>query len=68
MKAAAITSNRSHIFFQVDREIRVVELEGTNEVLLFTLSSSANSKLLVLDDGQEIALDDGGIIKRLRVR
>jgi hypothetical protein len=65
--AAAISPNRSHVFFQIGREIRVIEADGTNELLLYTLATDAPSHLIVLEDGQEVVLLDGAEVIRLRV-
>jgi len=67
LKSAAASPDRSHIFFQVGRDVRVVEADGTNELLLFTLSAEESSNLLVLADGTELVLLDGTVVRRLRV-
>lgn len=65
---AALAPNRRHVFFQVGREIRVIEIDGTNELLLFTLDGTNASQLVVLADANELALLDGPVVKRLRIR
>jgi hypothetical protein len=68
LRSAVLGPDRSHIFFQVDREIRVIEKDGGNETLLFLLGEDAPSQLLLLDEAEELALLDQGVVKRLRIR
>lgn len=67
LKTAVLSPRRSHIYFQVGREIRVIETDGTNELLLFSLETDAASQLMVLADGKEIVFLDNEVVKRLRV-
>lgn len=67
LAAAQLSPDRGHVFFQVGREVRVIEKDGTNELLLYTLATEDPCQLVVLSDGKEIALLDGGAVKRLRV-
>ena len=65
---ATLSNDRAHIFFQIDREIRVIELDGTNERLLFTLEAARPAQLIPVEDDRELLLLDGGVVKRLRIR
>jgi len=65
---AALSPNRSHVFFQVDKEIRVIETDGGNELVLFTIGSAGRSQLIVVDEAKDLIILDGDTVKRLRIR
>jgi len=67
LRATVATPDRSHVFFQIGKEIRVIEADGGNELLLYTLQADAPSYLIVQEDGEEVVLLDGGEVIRLRV-
>jgi hypothetical protein len=66
--AAVLSPSRSHVFFQVGQEIRVIETDGMNELLLYTLGSNTNAQLVALAAGKELAFLDNGTVKRLRIQ
>ncbi len=67
LKSAALSLDRGHIYFQIGREVRVIEKDGTNELLLFTLSTDEPSQIIALAQDKEIALLDHGVVRRLRI-
>lgn len=65
---AALGSDRAHIFFQNDRVIKVIEIDGSNETSLYEMQNDNISNLLIANGGKEILLLDGVEVRRSRVR
>lgn len=57
-----------HIVFQQNREIRIIDLDGSNNVFLFNLDSSEPSVFTFRDDGKTIIYLDSGAIKAKAIR
>lgn len=68
LKAAVLAADRGHVFFQVDKELRVIEIDGQNEEVLMHLADSAPSHLMLGENDKELLLLDGGQVVRLKVR
>ncbi len=66
--AAAMYPDNQHLVFQQDNEIRVIELDGTNNILLFSLQSSEPSAISFRDNGRTLIFLDGGQIKAKTIR
>lgn len=52
-------SDRSHVIFQQGREIRVIDIDGSNDKLLATLENDNNSMFVVGNFGKELYFIDG---------
>lgn len=60
---ASLYPDEEHIIFQLEKEIRIVELDGGNNTLLFLLSSSKPTLIAFQDNGRSIIyLDQNKIL------
>ena len=66
--AASLYPDNKHIVFQTGKEIRVVELDGSNNSLLFSLNSSEPTVVSFRDNGREIIYLDQGKIAAKTIR
>jgi hypothetical protein len=53
---------RSHIMFQLDREIHIIERDGSNDTLLATLGSDTSEPFTVTSDGKTLIYQDGDTV------
>lgn len=61
--AASLYPDEEHIIFQLEKEIRIVELDGGNNTLLFLLSTMQPSLITYQDNGRSIIyLDQNKIL------
>ncbi len=67
-KAIWYTSDRDHIVFQQEDQIRVVELSGSNDTLLITLNSDKETNFFVNDKGEKLYFKDGDSYKVADIR
>lgn len=63
IKNAVVHPGRGHIAFQVDGEIRILEISGTNNALLVKLGSSEKADFGFQDNDTLIFIDDGKVKK-----
>lgn len=61
-------SDRAHILYQQDQEIRVIEKNGFNDTLLVTLSQNIPTKFAINSDGSELYFSDDGVYKVAKIR
>ncbi|MCX6808548.1 MAG: hypothetical protein NTW50_02685 [Candidatus Berkelbacteria bacterium] len=61
-------SDQKHIVYQQGSEIRILEISGTNDALLVTLSSDKTTNFVVGNNGTELYFVDGGVNKIARIR
>jgi hypothetical protein len=67
-KAIWYTSDQDHIVFQQGNEIRVIELSGSNDTLLVTLSSGNPASFILNDKGDRLYFKDGDSYKVAEIR
>lgn len=65
---ATAYSDNHHIVFQLGNEVRVVELEGSNNQLLFRLVTSEPTTLVFRDDGRTIYYVEEGAVYGKTIR
>jgi len=63
IKNAVYYSDKKHIIYQVKNELRIVDLDGTNNIKLVSLSSEEKSNFLVDENGQYLFFTDNGLKK-----
>ena len=63
--AAAWYPNKNYVVYQIDSEIRVVELDGSNDLKLVDLETKKPTKFSVSSSGELLFYQDGGITKKL---
>lgn len=66
--AAVMYPDSEHLVFQQGNEIRIIDLDGTNNILLFNLQSSEPSAITFRDNGRTLVFLDGGQIKAKVIR
>lgn len=63
--AASLYPDEEHFVCQIGNEIRILDLDGSNNILLFSLSSYEPSAFTFRDNGQTIIyLDEGAILAK----
>lgn len=65
---AVIYPDNKHIVFQLGDEIRVIDLDGSNNILLFKLSSALPTFIDFRDSGATLLYIDNGLIKAKIIR
>lgn len=65
--SAALLPTLRNIVYLRGNQIRIIEVDGQNDTLLYTRSSNEASPIVALNDSI-IAFMDGGIIKALQIR
>lgn len=58
----------NHIIFQINKEIHVMDLDGTNNFKLLELSSNIPSVWILNDAGKYIIYRDGDLVKKAELR
>lgn len=61
-------SDLKHIFFQVDKELRVMEPDGANNTKLADLESENTSIFVPLENGKYLLYSDGDSTKKIRIQ
>lgn len=67
IKKVAYYNDKKHILFQVNNEIHVIDLDGSNNIVLVKLSSDAVSNFFVDDSGETLYFQDGPDIKKAKI-
>lgn len=62
------TVDDQHIIYQQKNQIRVIEVSGTNDTLLVTLSSEDPTNLILNNKGDELYYRDNGSYKIAKIR
>ena len=65
---AYIYPDRKHLLFQVKDEMRIIDLDGSNNLLLFRLSSSAPTLVTFRENGAIVIFLEGEKIFARRIR
>jgi hypothetical protein len=60
--------DKEHIIYQQSKEIRIIELIGTNDTLLVTLGDSNSTNFIINDKGDQLFYKDGGEYKVANIR
>ena len=66
--AASFYPGNKHIIYQIQNELRVIDLDGSNNKLLITLSNAEPSMFGFRNNGAEILYLDEGMIKAKNIR
>jgi len=66
--AASLYSDNKHIIYQIQNELRIIDLDGSNNKLLINLSGTEPSMFSFRDNGAEILFLDGDTIKAKNIR
>lgn len=66
--SAVIYPDNSHFIVQLNNEIRVIDLDGSNNLLLFKLTSSEPTAITFRDNGRTIIFLDNGQIGAKTIR
>jgi len=61
-------ADKNHILLQINKEIHVIDLDGTNNFKLLELSSGAPSVWILTDAGKYIIYRDGDLTKKAELR
>lgn len=61
-------ADKNHILFQINKEIRVMDLDGTNNFKLLELSSATSTIWVLTDGGKYIIYRDGDLVKKAELR
>ena len=65
---ASLYPDNQHIVFQINNEVRVIEIDGSNNTLLFNLNSTEPTFFSYVNDGKQIYYLDQGQIKTKVIR
>lgn len=68
INSVAWYSDREHIAYQQEDEIRIIEKDGQNDTMLIQLSSANNEKYVFNSKGDEIYFTDQGEYKSAKIR
>lgn len=68
IKAVAWYSDLQHIIFQIEREIHIIDSDGSNNIKIADLSSDEGSQLVPSSDGSALIYQDAGQIKKNRIQ
>lgn len=68
IKKVAYYSDKKHLLFQVEKEIKVIDLDGSNNIKLVEFSSEDPTEFFVDDKGEILFYQDGEEIKKARIR
>lgn len=63
--AVAWHPNKNYVAYQIDSEIRVVELDGSNDLKLVDLETNKPTKFSFTSDGERFLYQDGASTKKL---
>lgn len=66
--SAKLTPDKSHIIYQRDRAIRVIEFDGSNDTPVVTIQSINKVSYILVNDGSQLVVDDSGGVKKWRIR
>jgi len=66
--AATVYTDNHHLVFQLGNEIRVIDLDGANNILLFNLQSPEPTAITFRDNGRTLIFLDDGQIKAKIIR
>lgn len=57
-----------HIIFQIGKEIRIMDADGTNNIKLIDLSSDSESSFITLDSGKILLYRDSDIVRKIKIQ
>ncbi len=68
IKKAIWLPNKTHILFQLDREIHIIDRDGSNDIVLAKLENDQPSDFLTTSDGKNLIYGDGTHILQKKIQ